>query len=76
MLSCKLTGEGKYSVYLDGKLVGHIKCLHGCYQYFPKGHKDGGEVFTTMEACKRSLEQDDTTAHISPASLTPTAGQR
>lgn len=46
-------------VRLDGKTTGAIynapmKDQMG-YQYVPMGTKDGGDVFPTLEACKKSL---------------------
>lgn len=43
-------------VRLDDKLAGHITQVKGGYQYFPKGKKSGGEIFSSMEECKESLE--------------------
>jgi hypothetical protein len=51
-------GDGEYhNVYLDGKLVGRIapQGIETDYQYFPKGQKQGGEVFKTLALCKQSL---------------------
>tara|TARA_R110000782_G_C14456538_1_gene372849 strand:- start:44 stop:217 length:174 start_codon:yes stop_codon:yes gene_type:complete len=49
-------GASFIQVLLDSKGVGVIKCDIGKYQYFPKGQKTGGEVFTTLEDCKNSLK--------------------
>lgn len=51
--------DGNYIVYLEGRRVGTIKRVT-CgstvgYQYFPKGQKTGGEIFTSSAACKQSL---------------------
>lgn len=42
-------------VYLDGKKVGEIKEVDRGWQYFPKGQKDGGEVFKNISDCRDSL---------------------
>lgn len=43
-------------VLLDGKRVGTIKRLGAAqYQYFPKGKRVGGDVFSTLADCQRSL---------------------
>jgi len=43
-------------VKLEGKLVGHIEYVGKGYQYKPKGQKTGGDVFSTLVAVKKSLE--------------------
>ena len=43
------------SVFLDNKHVGVIKNVSGGYQYFPKGKKNGGDVFTSVKDVKDSL---------------------
>ena len=43
------------SVKLDKRIIGKIKQVNGGWQYFPKGSKRGGEVFSTESACKQSL---------------------
>lgn len=53
----------KYTVTLDGKLVGAIRRTwdasgHGQYQYTPKGSKKGGEFFLSLASCVRSLRDD------------------
>lgn len=46
-------------VKLDGKHVGNIKCLPDKkWAYFPKGSNAHGEAFMTVEAVKRSLEEE------------------
>jgi len=42
-------------VRLDKKHIGNIKEGERGFQYFPKGQKDGGDVFSTIEKCKGSL---------------------
>jgi len=46
------------TVLLDGKTIGAIKLATNGWQYFPKGHKQGGDVFPTLGAVKRSLSND------------------
>ncbi len=48
-------------VFLEKKYIGNIKTVTGGYRYVPKGHKDeqGGEIFTSLAGCKKSLECDD-----------------
>jgi len=53
----RITYKTETTVILDGKAVGKIKELDGGYQYFPKGSKVGGEVFTHLRLCKDSLEE-------------------
>jgi hypothetical protein len=49
-----------YEVRLGKKMIGTINVCEGGYQYTPKGYKAGsswsGEVFTSLTACKRSLD--------------------
>lgn len=46
-------------VYLDGKLVGEIRGNDDDgWQYFPKGSRAGGTVFSTRYACKSYLLAD------------------
>jgi len=60
----KLTYEtkapGNISVYLDKKPVGTIRRTKGLnfpeYVFFPKGSKNGGDKFSSLEACKESLK--------------------
>lgn len=47
---------GTTYVFLDGKRVGSIQHKESGYQYFPKNSREGGEVFSTLADCKRSLE--------------------
>jgi len=42
-------------VHLDGKYIGDIKAAPGGWAYFPKGHKDHGEVFKTIDAVAATL---------------------
>lgn len=46
-------------VKLDGKIVGSIRNVNGAFQYTPKGQKQGGECFSTLDACKASLTSDE-----------------
>lgn len=45
-------------VKLEGKIVGAIKQVKGGFQYFPKGSKNGGEVFPLLRDCVRSLQDN------------------
>jgi hypothetical protein len=49
-----------YRVYLDEKPVGKIKTVIGGYRYVPNGYspKQGGEIFASLDKCKKSLEDD------------------
>ena len=47
-------------VRFDGKIVGEIRkeksrCFEG-WRYYPKGEKNGGELFESLRACQKSLE--------------------
>ena len=42
-------------VKLEGKVVGTIKEVKSGWQYFPKGSKTGGEIFTSKFTCMHSL---------------------
>ena len=44
-------------VLIDTKLIGKILPIDGGYQYLPKGQREGGAVFTSLERCKESLEE-------------------
>ncbi len=45
------------AVFLDNKRVGSIKHLAGDqWQYVPKGQREGGEIFSTLQQCQNSLE--------------------
>ena len=53
------------AVFLDDRRVGTIKRI-GTYgndfkgwQYFPKGKKDGGEIFKSLSDCEDSLNKGD-----------------
>lgn len=43
-------------VYLAGKKAGEIRKVKTGWQYFPKGSKNGGDVFPSKLEAKRSLE--------------------
>lgn len=45
-------------VKLDGNIVGSIRNVNGAFQYTPKGQKQGGEWFRTLEECQKSLEME------------------
>lgn len=56
----KITLKTEFRVLLNGKHVGQIRGIYNVnlvvgWQYFPKGSKNGGEKFTSLEACKASL---------------------
>lgn len=55
-------------VYLDKKQVGSIYLLGSNnprlgWQYFPKGDEKGGEIFTSLILCKKSLEDEQHRSH-------------
>lgn len=60
MIEYILKKDGNIQVKLDRKEVGTIICEVSAYHYHPKGNKKfAGEVFSTLKACKKSLEEDD-----------------
>ncbi len=48
----------RITVLLEGRVVGHIKTSRDPrgFQYCPKGSKVKGEVFSTIDEVKRSVE--------------------
>ena len=56
MITYRPMSKTSITVFLDKKIVGHIKTVAGGYQYFPKGCKDGGDILPTVFAVKQSLE--------------------
>lgn len=42
-------------VRLDGVVSGEIRKVAGGYQYFPKGQKEGGDVFGCLSLAQQSL---------------------
>lgn len=55
---------GKLGVRLERKTIGYIKhefCsgTESGYRYYPVGNTDAGELFPTLEECKRNLEGDE-----------------
>lgn len=50
-----ITFDKDLKVKLDGKYVGDIKPVNGGYQYFPKGRNIGGDVYPSIDLCKKSL---------------------
>lgn len=42
-------------VRLDGRICGEIRKVEGGYQYFPKGSKSGGVIFSSIGAVQTSL---------------------
>lgn len=49
----------EWTVKLGNRVVGSIRFMIGAksagYIYFPKGQVQGGDMFSTLEACIRSL---------------------
>lgn len=45
-------------VRLDGKICGEIRKVDAGYQYFPKGQKIGGDIFSTVSEVQKSLRGD------------------
>jgi hypothetical protein len=52
------TGHSPFTVKLEGVIVGEIRSVPGGWQYFPKGHTKGGEIFKLLSDCTKSLEED------------------
>ena len=55
-------GEEKNSpvkVKLDGRLIGEIRPVKGGYMYFVKNTKYKGDVYPTIRACQKSLEEPE-----------------
>jgi hypothetical protein len=51
---------GYVQVSLDGKIVGKIKAYKSeGFRYYPKGCKDGGKIYKSVEDVKASLREDD-----------------
>lgn len=50
-----ITYEYTETVKLDGKIIGHIKQKDNGFAYFPKGSKNSGEVFSSVDKVKLSL---------------------
>lgn len=59
-----ITYQTEIVVRLDRRIIGEIRVEQGLlapgetYQYFPKGQKVGGNVFSSLAACKASLEAE------------------
>lgn len=55
------SASGRWLVYLAGKHVGNIRKekieSKWTYRYYPKGSQVGGEAFSTLIECKKSLEE-------------------
>ena len=47
--------DANVKVRLDGKIIGEIKREDGGWRYYPSGKKTGGELFTTLQQCQKSL---------------------
>jgi hypothetical protein len=45
-------------VLLEVKIVGRIRYTVQGWQYVPKGKSDGGEHFSTLYDCKKSLSTE------------------
>lgn len=50
-------------VRLEDRNAGYIREVQGGFQYVPRGQKDGGEVFDSVGAVKRSIEGTAQCAH-------------
>lgn len=55
--------EHKVRVYIGSRHVGNIRSLRNrdgtvSWCYFAKGDRFGGDEFKSLEACKKSLEED------------------
>jgi hypothetical protein len=50
-----IAGTQEQTVRLDKKIVGKIKHVTDGFQYFPKGSKTGGAVFSNRRHCQLSL---------------------
>lgn len=48
-------------VRVEGRVTGEIRPVEGGWQYFPKGRKEGGEIFKTAGDVQRSLCEDEPT---------------
>lgn len=48
---------GKVQVKLDDRVIGEIRKEDGGWRYFPKGKKDGGDLFPSLAKCKLSLSE-------------------
>lgn len=55
----QLLKTSEYKVFLDGKWVGKIVPRHGTYQYFPRGQKTGGGIYTSLSVCQQSIESEE-----------------
>lgn len=56
MIRYKEINENYIDVYLSSKKVGRILRVGGGYQYRPKGSSSYGEVYSTIDKVKQSLE--------------------
>lgn len=57
-ISYKNQTNTSVEVYLDNQRTGTIKKVDGGWQYTPKGSKDGGDVYPSLDKCKESLEEE------------------
>jgi hypothetical protein len=60
MIEYLKTAGDTWNVYLSEngrkKLAGHIKGSKAGFQYFPKGKKEGGDIYDSLDECQQSLE--------------------
>ena len=59
MISYNPTDANNVLVLIDGQKAGAIRKVPAGFQYFPKGRKVGGKIFTSMVAVKLSLEGEE-----------------
>lgn len=50
-----ITYREQHKVYLEGKYIGDIKEHADGFAYFPKGSKDHGYVYATVDDVKATL---------------------
>jgi hypothetical protein len=58
MITYKSQSDGSIRVFLEGRLVGTLRRFTQGWQYRPRGSTPG-EFFSTLDACKQSLESGD-----------------
>ena len=56
MITYKLQSDGDISVKLDNRKVGEIRMTPHGFRYYPSGGGGKGAAYSSLEACKRSLE--------------------
>lgn len=58
MIKYRRVSEIEVAVFLENKYVGVIKKDdNGLYRYWPDKSRLSGQAFTTLKACKNSLEE-------------------